>query len=556
MGAPSGPTPESDGATSSARHVLQIKTNIEGLDYIIERPARRAGVTSALPRLALSETTPKPHQLRGFDWLVEAYLSGLPGVLLADDMGLGKTFQALLFLAWIRSNELALGRKEPPAKRPILIVAPTALLANWGAEAARHLARGALGERLDAFAGGLARLKMGKGRAGETLDYDALRAADLILTTYETLATHHRSFARVHFSTIVFDEMQKIKSPKTINSQTAKAMNGDFILGLTGTPIENRIEDLWCVMDRVAPGYLGDLKSFSTKYGGEDPQALKELKVKIDQPTPPQPALMLRRMKDDILVGLPKKKIMTYQTMMPQQQADAYQEAVREAKSGAGDRNGMLAALHRLRGVSLHPTEATGLDPFDEKSASKWVSASARLLKADEILRQVKSRGEKAIVFVEYHAMMEAFADVAPLLFGVKRPAIINGETPGPSRQEIVDRFQAGPEGFDMLVLSPRAAGVGLTITAANHVVHLSRWWNPAVEDQCNDRVYRIGQEREVTIHIPLARHPIFGDSSFDHTLDNLLAIKRSLSRDMLAPPVQGNDIEKMFGATFDGKSL
>jgi hypothetical protein len=151
-------------------------------------------------------------------------------------------------------------------------------------------------------------------------------------------------------------------------------------------------------------------------------------------------------------------------------------------------------------------------------------------------------------VFVEDRAVQIAFAAAASTLFGLRvEPAIINGATPGGKRQAIVDRFQGGPPGFDLLVLSPKAAGVGLTITAANHVIHLSRWWNPAVEDQCNDRVYRIGQDKDVTVHIPIAVHPDYGDASFDVTLDGLLQRKRTLSHDMLAPPVSESDVGVLF---------
>src|SRR5690606_3161876 len=164
---------------------------------------------------------------------------------------------------------------------------------------------------------------------------------------------------------------------------------------------------------------------------------------------------------------------------------------------------------------------------------------------------------EKALVFIEDRAVQTVFAAVAAAHFNLPaEPDIINGETPGDRRQRIVDRFQSLPPGFAVLVLSPKAAGVGLTITAANHVIHLSRWWNPAVEDQCNDRVYRIGQEKPVTVHVPLAIHPTFNEASFDHKLDDLLERKRALSRDMLMPPVSESDAESLFGDTVAAASV
>ena len=181
----------------------------------------------------------------------------------------------------------------------------------------------------------------------------------------------------------------------------------------------------------------------------------------------------------------------------------------------------------------------------------EWVAASARLARTVRVLEQIEQRGEKALVFIEDRAVQACFAAAAGTLFRLKsEPQIINGEVPGASRQSIVDRFQSAQPGFDLLVLSPKAAGVGLTITAANHVIHLSRWWNPAVEDQCNDRVYRIGQTKPVTVHLPLARHPTYGEDSFDMKLDMLLADKRALSRYMLASPVKDNDAADLFKAT------
>jgi hypothetical protein len=548
-------TPPGD-TTVDERQVLIIKGNLEGVEYEVKAPQRVAAISKAMPSALMAATKPKPHQHEGFSWLVDAWVSGWPGVLLADDMGLGKTFQALAFLAWVRANKRSPGGAAltPLQRGPVLIVAPTALLNNWVAEAERHLAPGALGDRVDAFGGGLRRLKRPKDEQWspeDALDIDVLRDADWILTTYEMLADNHRAFARVGYSLAVFDEMQKVKDPRTINTHAAKAINADFVLGLTGTPIENRLEDLWCIMDRVTPGYLGDLKSFSEAHNDENPESLKALKSKLDMPTGRRPAAMLRRMKESHIQGLPTKTIVPYPTDMPDPQAKAYAQAVHAAQTGERTHGAMLKAIHALRGISLHPDGGEAVDPYDPKAAADWISRSARLMRAAEILGKIEKAGEKAIVFIEDRAVQRAFASIAATLFKLPiEPAIINGEVPGAKRQAIVDRFQVAPPGFDLLVLSPKAAGIGLTITAANHVVHLSRWWNPAVEDQCNDRVYRIGQNKPVTIHLPMAVHPSFQSASFDRTLDQLLTRKRELSRNMLAPPVSDGDVGALFGAT------
>jgi hypothetical protein len=530
------------------RAVLLIKTNIDGNDYVLSRPRRQSPLPSALPADLIGGTVAKPHQEDGFAWLVEAWRAGWPGVLLADDMGLGKTFQALAFMAWLRKTS----RLRKPSG-PTLIVAPTALLKNWQAEAERHLAPGALGDFREAFGPGLARLKAPRGpdwTPDDALDVAQLREAGWILTTYETLATYHRAFARVAYDLVVFDEMQKVKSPDTINTHAAKALNADFVLGLTGTPIENRLEDLWCILDRIAPGYLGGLKEFSRTYGEEDPEALRGLKQRLDEPQDHAPPIMKRRMKEDILEGLPPKSVRTYRVEMPAPQASAYHAAVVGAKAGEQSMGAMLKAIHALRGISLHPDGAAS-DPYDPAWQRRWVENSARVRQTIAILQDIEANGEKALVFIEDRAVQKAFAAVAASVFRLPgEPSIINGAVAGGARQSVVDRFQASKGGFDLLLLSPKAAGVGLTITAANHVIHLSRWWNPAVEDQCNDRVYRIGQDKPVFVHVPLAIHPGYGDDSFDVKLDRLLTAKRSLSRHMLAPPTGDGDISRLFTET------
>jgi len=531
------------------RAVLKKKENLEEVEFTIDLRPRPLFAQKLFPS-DLVVTPPKPHQADGFGWLVDSWTSGLPGVLLADDMGLGKTMQALAFLAWFRENRRVGGLRAKQFAGPILVVAPTALLRNWAKEADTHLARPGLGDCLAAFGSGLARIRRRDAVPEDALNIDAIRTADWVLTTYETLANYHRAFARVAYPIIVFDEMQKIKAPDTINTHAAGVMNADFVLGMTGTPIENRIEDLWCLMDRIAPGYLGALKTFSQTFGGEEEEALRILKSKVDQPQPGHPPLMLRRMKGDHLRGLPHREVKRYcDPSMPAAQSEAYAQVVRTAKAGTRSKGDMLRVIHSLRGVSLHPHGADGVDPYDPRSRRAWIESSARVQQTLAILDDIRQRGEKALVFIEDRAVQSVFAAVVAAHFNLAaEPDIINGETPGDRRQQIVDRFQSLPPGFAVLVLSPKAAGVGLTITAANHVIHLSRWWNPAVEDQCNDRVYRIGQEKPVFVHVPLAIHPAYDKASFDLKLDDLLERKRALSRDMLMPPVSESDAESLFG--------
>ena len=564
---PTGPGKGTDPPESpSERLVLLIKkTNFDGVDYTFKLERRPTFIATEPPAHCLGATTLKPHQVDGFKWLVNAWKTGWPGVLLADDMGLGKTLQALVFLAWIRSNAAA-ARKHGSGSitgKPLLVVAPTALLKNWEKECAERLSSEGLGERADAYGKALGRLKLDashRSDPGETLDVAQLREADWILTTYETLTDHERAFARIHYPVVIFDEMQKVKAPDTLNTKAARALNADFVLGLTGTPIENRMEDLWCIFDRIIPGYLGDLKTFSRTCRPEAPEELKKLKAKLDNPVKAlrdnavdqAPPVMKRRMKADVLEALPKKEEKKYPTPMPVEQAQAYRELIMEAGHRSERTRGyMLDVLHRMRGLSLHPRDPAEMAGVNAARFESFVRRSARLSKTIEILRDLAKSREKALIFIENLAMQDAVAEGIAALFDLDRkPAMINGGTPGEKRLAIVDAFAQSGDRFGVLVLSPKAAGVGLNIVAANHVIHLSRWWNPAIEDQCNDRAYRIGQTKPVTIHIPLATHPDFPGQSFDEQLDRLIENKRQLSRHMLAPPTGEQDIESLFKST------
>jgi SNF2 family DNA or RNA helicase len=439
--------------------------------------------------------------------------------------------------------------------RPFLVVAPTALLKNWEKECAERLSAQGLGERVDAYGSALRKLKLDpslRRDPGETLDVARLREADWVLTTYETLTDHERAFARIPYPIVLFDEMQKLKAPDTLNSKAAKTLNADFVLGLTGTPIENRMEDLWCLFDRIVPGYLGDLKSFSRMFREDAPERFNELKRKLDQQVGAAPPVMKRRMKADILEGLPKKTEKKYPLSMPDEQARAYRELVAEAsRTDDRSRGFMLRVLHSMRGISLHPDDPADIDGSNAARFERTARKSARLSTTLDLLREIRSRGEKALVFIENLALQDVVAEGVAALFDLPRkPAVINGSTPGEKRLAIVDAFERLGPGFGLLVLSPRAAGLGLNIISANHIIHMSRWWNPAVEDQCNDRVYRIGQRKPVTIHLPIATHPDFPGQSFDEQLDRMLERKRQLSRHMLAPITNEADIETLFAGT------
>lgn len=550
------PQPESrqhhqDFDSERRQTVLLLDQNFEAVNFESDPSIRR--VNEGSEGTTDSYSTLKPHQHEGLRWLQKAWKRGYPGVLLADDMGLGKTLQALVFLRWIQ--------QVSKRKSPILIVAPTGLLPNWKSEHNKHLVQPGLGDCLQAYGAGLRRIRTHKstdlkrGTAG--LDRAAIGKAGWILTSYETLRDYHLSIAPVRFACVVFDEIQKAKNPASLISHATKTLNADFALGLTGTPIENRIEDLWSIMDTLSPGLLGDLKSFSRKYspGGEDPEwqsRSKRLRSQLFDSRNGRPPFILRRMKNDRLKGLPRKLDDLRRNDMPRAQSEAYDQALLKFRGDSGGR--VLELIHKLRGHSLHP--------FDPKSdhaddTGRYIQQSARLTELFRILCIVSKRNEKALVFLESLDMQDLLAVVIQRKFGLKhKPLQINGRISGKRRQQLVDEFQEKRGIFDVMILSPRAGGVGLTLTAANHVIHLSRWWNPAVEDQCTDRTFRIGQERDVHVYYPLAIHPKHGDSSFDSILDRLLKRKRRLSRDLLVPPVNTkNDMAWMEQELTSGRS-
>ncbi|BAZ93754.1 DNA/RNA helicases [Thiohalobacter thiocyanaticus] len=499
--------------------------NIDELGY--QAPSqRREGEAGGLP-VGLKTTTLFPHQVQGLRWLQQHWIAGSPGALLADDMGLGKTLQTLAFLAW--HKEMA-GHSRNRSK-PYLIVAPTGLLKNWADEAESHLMPGALGSLVKAFGQDLKELT----DLGSAQRKQRLQDAEWILTTYETLRDKISLFLPVEWGVLVFDEAQKIKNPAARLTEAAKSLKSDFTLLLTGTPVENRLADLWCIVDAAAPGFLCSMKEFHDAYEVPSSNASDvpaELRTMLQEEG--EPPLMLRRLKEHHLDGLPDKQSNVIRHPMPTPQIEAYDAALAKAMQAKGKRGAMLEVLHGLRMSSLLPQRIGNEGVTDEV-----VETSARLMALVEILDEISNKAEKVLVFLESLKLQEYLIPYLQQRYRLHRPPVrISGQVGGAERKSRVDEFQNGPEGqFDVMILSPKAGGVGLTLTAANHVIHLSRWWNPAVEDQCTDRVYRIGQKRPVTVYYPLAEHPRYGDGSFDVKLHELLESKRSLSQTALSPP-------------------
>lgn len=520
----------SDEELKAVKNVLLIETNLDEASFTRVKSSARAG-TMALP-MGL-KTTPKPHQELGIAWMQRHWIEGSRGALLCDDMGLGKTFQALAFCVWLREMMDAGGME----RKPLLLVAPVGLLRNWEAEIQEHLHSPGLGDIVRAYGDHLRALKRGRhvdGTAG--LDTARIGAADVVLANYEAVSDYQLSFGAVPFAAVVLDEAQKIKSPSARMTHAVKALNTQFMLAMTGTPVENRLADLWCIADAVQPGALADLKDFSSRYEveGADVGALRSIVWQDESEAhSAAPRILLRRLKTDKLEGLPAKHEHPMKVEMPSRQVEAYERAL-ALKEIAGP-EGTLGMIHALRRVSLHPSLLDGAGREGELK----VEESARFVAMMSVLDRIAPTHEKVLVFLESLDLQDA--DQLPLLlqrrYGLaKPPMVINGQVGTEVRQARVNAFQRD-RGFDVMLLSPKAGGVGLTLTAANHVIHLSRWWNPAVEDQCSDRVYRIGQTKPVHIYYPLAVLPNAHERSFDMQLQMLMERKRELARNLLAAP-------------------
>jgi superfamily II DNA or RNA helicase len=559
------PSPELETAVSERLHALQATSAQEGASKPEEDQTQAGGPIVVVSQENYEEilfqpkhrlrspegpvpdgkglrSTLKPHQLDALLWQVRAWRAGLPGVLNADEQGLGKTIETLAFLKWTRH---ALSADPALSHGPILVVAPTSLLENWERECDQHLDEHGLGHLLRLYGTKLSGFKAAGAKGtdigtGESkLDFELLQEAIQegrghrfwILTTYTTLTNYQHSFAKIRFSVVVFDEIQNLKNPFSLRSCAARALNGDFRIGLTGTPIENETPDLWAVMDQLSPGSLDSLKTFRETFGQPSEDNMRQLYGRVFLDQGDLPALAIRRTKAEAAKDLPAKRRCILPKLMPPLQEQTYDLA--RLKLEEKTPGGALKLLHHIRTISVHPRMSASMEDEEFKTAS------ARLHATIEILRRIETAGQRALVFIESRKMQERFIQIIRRAFRLSRVDLINGDTPIQQRQRIVERFQRHLHqdgGFDLLVLGPKAAGTGLTLTAATHVIHLSRWWNPAVEEQCNDRVHRIGQRSDVLVHVPMAIHPRFREHSFDCLLQSLMTRKRRLAAAALWP--------------------
>lgn len=522
---------------STAVYGPEVASNEDDVEYKVASNESNFD-TDGIDIPAALVSTLRDHQKQGLVWLQLCWQHRRSGALLADDMGVGKTIQTITFLRWLQE------KGHTNRHGPLMVVAPVSLLDNWRNEIDTHLDEEGLGNTAVLYGSELKSFRLNNQKdinsASATLDISRLRQYSLLLTTYETLRDYSISLGKLTLSCIVFDEMQKVKNPSSLMTRASKAMNAQFSLGLTGTPIENTVADLWCMMDTLLPGEFGSRNEFLALYGANaNETALHDLGQKLMNPPAPSPPYLLRRMKTDIGAELPPKTQHVRTASMPVLQQDQYDQILRQANPEK--HNNMLATVQKMRSVSLHPAAKGESDAINDDD---YIAQSARMAVTFDTLDDIASKNEKALLFVED---LDAAARLAVL---IKRryklshtPARISGSTPAFRRQQIVNEFSTASNNvFDVLVLSPKAAGVGLNIVAANHVIHLTRWWNPAVEDQCTDRAYRIGQKQPVSVYLPLSVHSKYPNQSFDELLHDMLENKRKVAQGVLVPSETGNE--------------
>jgi non-specific serine/threonine protein kinase len=421
-------------------------------------------------------------------------------------MGLGKTIQVLALLL-VRKTE-----KTDP-QRPSLLVAPASLLANWAAEIERFA------PSLNAL---VAHPSTMPADELKTLPAERLASFDLVITSYGSLL-RLPWLAGTRWHLVVVDEAQAIKNPGAKQTRAAKSLTCDARIALTGTPVENRLSDLWSIFDFINPGLLGSAKTFSTY--------AKSLENKPHNPYGPLRELVrpyiLRRLKTDksVIADLPDKTEVKAYCPLSRKQAALYEEAVRDLAERIDQAEGIarkglvLSSLMRLKQICNHPSQWLGDGAWAEDDSGKW----ARLRDIAEI---TVAKQEKALVFTQFREMTEPLSAFLGNVFG--RPGLVlHGETPVAKRKDLVRRFQED-ESVPFFVLSLKAGGTGLNLTAAAHVIHFDRWWNPAVENQATDRAFRIGQSKNVLVHKFLCRGTV------EEKIDALIESKRQLANDLL----------------------
>ena len=439
-------------------------------------------------------------------WLYLLTQLGL-GACLADDMGLGKTIQVLSLL-------LVLKHEAKARRQPCLLVAPASLLANWAAEVARFA------PSLDAI---VAHPSAAPDEKLKSDGADNLADVDLVITSYGYLA-RLPWLSSAAWRMVVLDETQAIKNPSAKQTRAVKQLQAEVRIALTGTPIENRLGDLWSIFDFLNPGLLGSSKQFSAfvKHLADRPHNSYGPLRDLVRP------YILRRLKTDksIIADLPDKTEVKTFCPLSRKQAALYQQAVRDSSKPARRCRRHQAPGHRA-GLS-HAVE-TDLQPSIAVARRRRMDGggSGKLARLRDIAEVIAAKQEKALIFTQFKEVTTALQAFLGSVFG-QPGLVLHGETPVKQRKDLVRQFQ-DDDNVPFFVLSVKAGGTGLNLTAASHVIHFDRWWNPAVENQATDRAFRIGQNKNVLVHKFICRGTV------EEKIDQMIEFKKQLAGDFLS---------------------
>lgn len=420
----------------------------------------RKPIDESEPTPATLKATLYPYQHTGYLWL-KYMLEDTKGCILGDEMGLGKTMQVIAEILYLKAT----------GRTPVMVVAPISLLENWKRECQK-------------FAPSLiVHIHHGKDRIS---NYKEFLNYDVVVTSYTTVTSDINMLNMLTWKLVVLDEAQNIKNPESTRSKMCKALKRERSLAVSGTPFENHISDIWSIVDFILPGLLGSLKNFEESFS-DDVEGGKRIEPILSP-------IMLRRLVSDVAKDLPEKVVSTQPLLMSDFEALKYTHYVDELKENFDAQNINLGMLQKLRIFCAHPFTVE-----EECDLGDPSEVSVKYQRFCEITEEILCRNEKILVFTSYKKMFEIFKRDIPKRFGIPLWTI-NGETPVQQRQAIVDNFNE-LSGSAILILNPRAAGTGLNITGANHVIHYNLEWNPSLEDQSSARAYRRGQRKTVFIY-------------------------------------------------------
>jgi SNF2 family DNA or RNA helicase len=484
---------------------LPVSVTAEGSFADLIAKLRTAGSAIEVTAPATLQGTLRPYQQRGLAWLASMAELGL-GACLADDMGLGKTVQLIaLLLHRQQADELS---------GPVLLVCPTSVVGNWERELKR-------------FAPSLPLVRhYGTTRARTRAVFESLPAGTVVLTTYGLLRRDVGLLADIGWSVAALDEAQNIKTATSRTAQAARTLRSEFRVALTGTPVENRLTELWSIFEFLNPRLLGSQAAFRRDYAIPiERYGHLERAERLKQVVQP---FVLRRLKSDrnIIQDLPHKQEVRVVCSLTREQASLYQAALDEAMrrireaSGIERRGQVLALITALKQICNHPAQYL-------HESGPLAGRSGKLQRCCQMLEELLAAGDRALVFTQYREMGQRLVSELRRVLGCEIP-FLHGGVSRAGRDAMVSRFQEDPLSPPILVLSVKAGGTGLNLTAASHVIHYDRWWNPAVEDQATDRAFRIGQRRNVQVHTLLCAGTI------EEKVDRLLEQKRALASQVI----------------------